>query len=163
MLEQFDSRARRAVVLAQREARLLCHTEADIDHLLLTLFAEEDSAISILFKRYGVTYDSAYRAVEDRHPAGTEPVQGDISFTAQLKIAVQTARNMARSTDGDKAIVQDLHLLLSLFCIDDTAVPEILAQLDCNQNALRNSLARLLGLPTPFTADTYRLPDNAQQ
>lgn len=161
MLENFDSRARRAVVLAQGEARLLCHQSAGIDHLLLALLYEEGT-IFTLFKRAEVTYSSAYHAVEERHPPGVDPVLGVIPFATSMKLAAQTARSIALLANDKEPVVQDLHLLLSLFCIEDTTVPDVLEKLNCNQSALINKLVQLLGLPTPFIPDDYRLPDITQ-
>lgn len=160
MFENFDTRAREAAVFAQGTARLLCHQDVGADHLLLSLCADEEGTISTYLQRCGAISRAAiYHVVEGRHPPGISLVPCDVPFTPQLKLAMRTARNMAFLAGGDEAIVQDIHLLLSLFCIDDETVPEILEQLGCNQASLHNQLAQRLGLPTPFVADDYRLPE----
>jgi hypothetical protein len=46
MFERYTDRARRSVVLAQEQARMLHHREIDVDHMLLGLAAEGEGSRS---------------------------------------------------------------------------------------------------------------------
>ena len=163
MLERFSRSARRAAVHAQEEARALCHPHIGVEHLLLSLLSNKESSVAVLLERQGVTYEHVLSEVENRHPAGTRLVQDPILFDPQTRLAMQTARTIGNPTDNINPPVRDLHLLLSLFCIDDTTASDILEKLNCDQRALCNAAASTVGVPAPFAADRYKLPDIVRQ
>ena len=62
MFERFTDRARRVIVMAQQEARLLSHSYIGTEHLLLGLLAEADGVGAQIVARLG----ASRRAVRDK-------------------------------------------------------------------------------------------------
>jgi len=58
VFERFTDRARRVVVLAQEEARLLNHNYIGTEHILLGLFRDEQGLAARIMRDAGVTYDA---------------------------------------------------------------------------------------------------------
>ena len=77
MFERFTESARRVVVLAQEESRLLGHRDLGVEHLLLGLLRGDDSTARTVL---GVTQGAAHDAVarlshpDPRAPSGPHPV-----------------------------------------------------------------------------------------
>jgi ATP-dependent Clp protease ATP-binding subunit ClpA len=65
MFERFTDRARRAVVLAQNEARLLNHNFIGTEHLLLGLIAERDGVAAKALESLGISLAAVRQQVEE--------------------------------------------------------------------------------------------------
>ena len=59
MFERFTDRARRVVVLAQEEARLLSHNYIGTEHILLGLIAESEGIAAKTLERLGISLEAA--------------------------------------------------------------------------------------------------------
>ncbi|MBR7832807.1 hypothetical protein KDL01_06015 [Actinospica durhamensis] len=91
MFERFTHSARRVLVLAQEEARLLRHPVIDSAHLLLGLLAESEGIAALALGRCGVTRDAVRRQVlEIDGPGSTDPT-GHIPFTVGAKTVLTYA------------------------------------------------------------------------
>jgi ATP-dependent Clp protease ATP-binding subunit ClpA len=112
MFERFTDQARRAVVLAQEESRLLGHDYVGCEHLLLGLIQEDTGAAATVLKASGVTYAAALRQVEETVGRGQGQPSGRIPFTPQSKKALQLSLREAIKL-GDNYIDTE-HLLLGL-------------------------------------------------
>ena len=64
MFERFTDRARRVVVLAQEEARLLRHNYIGTEHLLLGILAEGEGTAFRALDELGVTLEIGRQQVE---------------------------------------------------------------------------------------------------
>lgn len=154
MFERYNDFARSVVVLSQEAARSLNHKDIDPDHLLLGLLSTERGPAAILLERFGVTSD----AVRKHCPTADAPSpSGHLVFTKRSKLVMQTALSTAHESGGGSLTVQDLHLLLALFCIDDNPATDIIRQLGCDPQALCDAAAGQLGMQTPFVATDHRL------
>ena len=97
----FTDRARRVIVLAQHEARLLRHDQVGAEHLVLGLLAED-----VELEGIGVTLEDARLRVEQMRPkAETEPTpDGDrpLPFSPPaidlLRSSAEEARRRGRDT-----------------------------------------------------------------
>ena len=71
MFERFTERARRVVVLAQQEARMLNHNYIGTEHILLGLIREGDGVAAKALMTMGISLDAVRQAVEDIIGRGT--------------------------------------------------------------------------------------------
>ncbi|MGL1831764.1 UNVERIFIED_CONTAM: hypothetical protein GN151_15460, partial [Acinetobacter sp. HSTU-ASm16] len=65
MFERFTDRARRVVVLAQEEARMLNHNYIGTEHLLLGLIHEGEGVAAKALESMGITLSAAREQVQD--------------------------------------------------------------------------------------------------
>ena len=65
MLERFTDRARRAVVLAQEEARMLGHNYIGTEHILLGLIRERDGGAGRALESLGISLEALRQQVEE--------------------------------------------------------------------------------------------------
>ena len=113
MFERFTDRARRVVVLAQEEARLLKHNYIGTEHLLLGLLAEGEGVAARALAALNVTPDAARAEVKSMVTEGTEaPQAGYIPFTPRakkaLELSLRNALGLGHSFIGTE------HILLGL-------------------------------------------------
>lgn len=110
--ERFTPRARRAIVLAQEEARLLCHQYVGTEHLLLGLLAEGKGIAAQALQRAGMTLDSARAEVAEITDRGAKAPSGHMPFTLGarkvLKLALWEALELGHNYIGTE------HLLLGV-------------------------------------------------
>lgn len=83
MFERFPAHARRAVVWAQEEARMLNHDYIGTEHFLLGLIHETDGVAAQSLQTFGITLEDARSAVENTIGRGEHPAFGHIPFTPQ--------------------------------------------------------------------------------
>ena len=72
MFERFTDRARRVIVLAQEEARLLNHNYIGTEHILLGILNEGDSVSATALHSFEVSLDSARALVRSIIGPGTD-------------------------------------------------------------------------------------------
>jgi len=79
MFERFTDRARRVVVLAQEEARMLNHNYIGTEHILLGLIHEGEGVAAKALESLGISLDAVRQQVEEiigqgqQAPSGTSP------------------------------------------------------------------------------------------
>ncbi len=74
MFERFTDRARRVLVLAQEEARLLNHNFIGTEHILLGLIHEGEGVAAKALESLGISLEAVREKVEETiGPAGTSP------------------------------------------------------------------------------------------
>jgi len=79
MFERFTDRARRVVVLAQEEARMLNHNYIGTEHILLGLIHEGEGVAAKALESLGIALEGVRQQVEEiigrasTHRAGTSP------------------------------------------------------------------------------------------
>src|SRR6266568_1174558 len=85
MFERFTHRARRVVVLAQGEARLLDHNYIGTEHLLLGLIAEGEGVGARALQALDVSLPSIRAQIEEIIGRGQTQPTGHIPFTPRAK------------------------------------------------------------------------------
>ena len=86
MFERFTDRARRVVVLAQEEARMLNHNNIGTEHILLGLIHEEEGIAARALESLDISLDAVRQEVEDIIGRGEAPPIGyQIQFTPRAK------------------------------------------------------------------------------
>jgi ATP-dependent Clp protease ATP-binding subunit ClpC len=114
MFERFTDRARRVIVLAQQEARLLDHNFIGTEHILLGLIHEGEGVAARALTAMGIRLDAMRQAVEDIIGRGTQPLpaSGYIPFTPRSKKVLELSLREAMELRSDQIGTE--HMLLAL-------------------------------------------------
>ena len=150
MFERFTDRARRVIVLAQQEARLLGHGYIGTEHLLLGLLADGGGTAAQALESLGVTHDAAREQVREMVGEGRRPQTqpGHIPFTPPAKKVLELSLREALNL-GDDHIGTE-HLLLGLLAEADDVGAQIVARLGASPRAIRDKVIELTGaVPDP--------------
>ena len=130
MFERFTDRARRVVVLAQEEARLLNHNYIGTEHLLLGLIHEGEGLAAKALESLGVSLDQVRSQVEDMIGVGTATPQGHIPFTPRakkvLELSLREALQLGHNYIGTE------HILLGLVRENEGVAARILLDFDAD-------------------------------
>ena len=85
MFERFTDRARRVVVLAQEEARMLNHNYIGTEHILLGLIHEGEGVAAKSLESLGISLEGVRSQVEEIIGQGQQAPSGHIPFTPRAK------------------------------------------------------------------------------
>jgi ATP-dependent Clp protease ATP-binding subunit ClpC len=113
LFERFTDRARRVLVLAQEEARLLNHSFIGTEHILLGLMDEGEGVAAKALNSLDIRRDVVFAKLQELgfHDGGTTPV-GSPPFTPRVKkvleLALREALQLGHSYIGTE------HILLGL-------------------------------------------------
>ena len=143
VFERFTDRARRTLVLAQEEARLLNHPMIGPEHMLLGLLAEADGVAAKALVGAGADLEQAREVIEHlRAPVGQDPYAASPPFTPDAKMALENALREALSM-GHRYIGTE-HLLLGLLDLDSIAAQDLFRSLALSTDELRLSVDDLI-------------------
>lgn len=143
MFERFTDRARRAVVLAQEEARLLGHDIIGTEHLLLGLIHEGEAIAAKALESLGVSLVAVRSAVEDVvHQGSSSPSEARLPFTPRAKkvfeLSLREALQLGHNYIGTE------HLLLALIREGEGIAAQVLVKLGVDLSAARTKVIELL-------------------
>ena len=142
MFERFTDRARRVVVLAQEEARMLSHGYIGTEHLLLGLIHEGGGASGAALESLSITLDDARAQVVSIVPRGQEPLSGHIPFTPRakkiLELSLREALDLGHSSIGPE------HILLGIVREGQGVANQVLATLGANGPRVRAEVMRFI-------------------
>src|ERR1700678_476130 len=85
VFERFTDRARRVLVLAQEEARLLNHNYIGTEHILLGLIHEGEGVAAKALDALGISLEAVRQQVEEIIGQGQQEPSGHIPFTPRAK------------------------------------------------------------------------------
>jgi ATP-dependent Clp protease ATP-binding subunit ClpC len=142
MFERFTDRARRVVVLAQEEARMLEHDYIGTEHLLLGLIHEGEGVAAKALTALGVDLDTLRREVEALAGRGHGPTPGHIPFTPQAKQVLELA--LRESVQLGHDYIGTEHILLGVVRVGEGPGAEVLQQRGVELDAVRQEVIRLL-------------------
>ena len=142
MFERFTDRARRVVVLAQEEARLLNHDYIGTEHLLLGLLSEGEGVAAQALESLGISLDSVRHQVEERAGIGESASQGEIPFRPRAKKALELSLREALQL-GHNYIGTE-HLLLGLIREGQGVAAQVLGELGAELGAVRQGVIEVL-------------------
>lgn len=134
MFERFTDHARRVIVLAQEESRLLRHHEIGTEHLLLGLLNDAASDLAQAMAAFGVTSETARAELEKVRRRGRREPHGHIPFTTGAKRALEHSVLESERLGQDR--ISTAHLLLAILHVGDGAALQILATLGADLTAL---------------------------
>jgi ATP-dependent Clp protease ATP-binding subunit ClpA len=138
MFERFDEEARRVVVLAQEEARILWHNYIGTEHLLLGLLREGDGVAAAVLERVGMRMETTRAAVLRRVPGGSEAAPGQLPFTPRVKKALELALREMLSTGY--AEITTGHLLLGLLGVSESVASDVLDHAGIQPEVIRTEV-----------------------
>jgi ATP-dependent Clp protease ATP-binding subunit ClpC len=142
MFERFTDRARRVVVLAQEEARMLEHNYIGTEHLLLGLIHEGEGVAAKALRALDVDLDTLRREVESLVGRGQQPTKGHIPFTPAAKKVLELA--LRESVQLGHEYIGTEHLLLGLLREGEEPGAQVLQQRGIELNTVRQEVVRLL-------------------
>jgi len=112
MFERFTERARRVVVLAQEEARMLDHNYIGTEHILLGLIHEGDGVAARVIGSMGLTLEAARDQVEQMIGRGSAAPSGHIPFTPRAKKVLELS--LREALELNNTYIGTEHILLGL-------------------------------------------------
>ncbi|MFI0357600.1 ATP-dependent Clp protease ATP-binding subunit [Actinomadura sp. 9N407] len=142
MFERFTDRARRVVVLAQEEARMLNHNYIGTEHILLGLIHEGEGVAAKALESLGVSLESVRRQVEEIIGQGQQAPSGHIPFTPRakkvLELSLREALQLGHNYIGTE------HILLGLIREGEGVAAQVLVKLGADLNRVRQQVIQLL-------------------
>ena len=141
MFERFTDRARRVVVLAQEEARMLNHDYVGTEHILLALIGEGGGVAAQALESLGITEEAARHQVEEiAGPGQTGPQRGHLPLTPRAKKTLQLS--MREAIALGHGYIGTEHILLGLIREDDGVAIRVLNGLGVDPNSVRQQVIR---------------------
>ncbi len=141
VFERFQDRTRRAVVLAQEEARRLGHAEIDSVHILLGLSAEGRSVASVILEDHGADLGTLRTAVDEVVVSSGGPVEGHLPLTDRGRMVFDEALSEALLMRAK--VIRCEHLLLAVLNIGGPTI-DVLAASGTSVGEVRRSLLAAL-------------------
>nr|WP_076389530.1 ATP-dependent Clp protease ATP-binding subunit [Vaginimicrobium propionicum] len=142
MFERFTDRARRVVVLAQDEAKMLNHNYIGTEHLLLGLIHEGEGVAAKALEQLGISLEAVREKVEEMIGHGQSEPRGHIPFTPRakkvLELSLREALQMNHSYIGTE------HILLGLIREGEGVAATVLIKLGADLNRVRATVLQLL-------------------
>lgn len=142
MFERFTDRARRVVVLAQEEARLLNHNYIGTEHLLLGMIHEGEGVGCKALESLGVALDAVRQQVEEIIGHGGSPPSGHIPFTLRSKQVL--TYSLRTSLELNHNYIGTEHLLLGILREGEGVACQILVKLGVDHELLHRRVIDLL-------------------
>jgi ATP-dependent Clp protease ATP-binding subunit ClpA len=146
MFERFTDRARRVLVLAQEEARLLDHNFIGTEHLLLGLLAEGEGVAAQALGRVGIALVPARVRVGEILGSMAGPASGSPPFTPRAKKVLEYSLREALQL-GHHYIGTE-HVLLGLLREGEGVACQILVGLGADLGRVRQEALALMGHQT---------------
>ncbi len=142
MFERFTDRARRVVVLAQEEARLLNHNYIGTEHILLGLIHEGEGVAAKALESLGISLEKVRQQVEEIIGVGQSPPSGHIPFTPRakkvLELSLREALQLGHNYIGTE------HILLGLIREGEGVAAQVLVKLGADLGRVRQQVIQLL-------------------
>jgi ATP-dependent Clp protease ATP-binding subunit ClpC len=141
MFERFTDQARRIVVLAQEEARMLNHNYIGTEHILLALIHEGTGTAASALESLGITEEAARQQVEQIIGRGQhEPARGHIPFIPRAKKTLELSLREAIALGNN--FIGSEHILLGLIREGDNPAIQVLDGLGVEPNRVRQEVIR---------------------
>jgi ClpA/ClpB-like protein/UvrB/UvrC motif-containing protein len=142
MFERFTDRARRVVVLAQEEARMLNHAHIGTEHLLLGLVHEGQGVAARALESLNISLSALRREVEEIIGRGEQPPSGHIPFTPQAKQVLELS--LRESNQLGHSYIGTEHILLGLLREGEGVAAQVLVKMGTDLNRVRQRVVELL-------------------
>ena len=152
MFERFTDRARRVVVLAQEEARLLNHNYIGTEHILLGLIHEGEGVAAKALESLGISLEAVRQQVEEIIGQGGSSPSGHIPFTPRakkvLELSLREALQLGHNYIGTE------HILLGLIREGEGVAAQVLVKLGADLNLYTSEWAMLWVVDFPMFEET---------
>jgi len=142
LFERFTERARRVMVLAQEEARLLNHNFIGTEHLLLGLIHEGEGVAAKALEQLGISLEAVREKVEETMGAPSTAAGGSPPFTPRakkvLELSLREALQLGHNYIGTE------HILLGLVREGEGVAARVLVDLGADLSRVRQQVIQLL-------------------
>jgi ATP-dependent Clp protease ATP-binding subunit ClpC len=142
VFERFTDRARRVVVLAQEEARMLNHNYIGTEHILLGLIHEGEGVAARALESLNISLEAVRRQVEEIIGQGQAAPTGHIPFTPRakkvLELSLREALQLGHNYIGTE------HILLGLIREGEGIAAQVLQKLGADLDSVRQTVIQLL-------------------
>ncbi|MGO1739260.1 MAG: ATP-dependent Clp protease ATP-binding subunit [Actinomycetaceae bacterium] len=142
MFERFTDRARRVVVLAQEEARMLNHNYIGTEHILLGLIHEGEGVAAKALEALDISLEAVRAQVTEIIGEGQQAPSGHIPFTPRakkvLELSLREALQLGHNYIGTE------HILLGLIREGEGVAAQVLTKLGADLNRVRQQVIQLL-------------------
>ncbi len=142
MFERFTDRARRIVVLAQEEARMLNHNYIGTEHILLGMIHEGEGVAAKALESLGISLEGVRAQVEEIIGRGQQVPTGHIPFTDRgkkvMELSLREALQLGHNYIGTE------HLLLGLIREGEGVAAQVLVKLGAELTRVRQQVIQLL-------------------
>jgi hypothetical protein len=142
VFERFTDRARRVLVLAQEEARLLNHSFIGTEHILLGLIQEGDSIAARALGLLDISLVAVREKVTDTVAPPGGPPSGSPPFTPRakkvLELALREALQLGHSYIGTE------HMLLGIVREGEGVGAQVLVSLGADLDRVRQQVIQLI-------------------
>src|SRR5438034_1201348 len=142
MFERFTDRARRVVVLAQEEARMLNDNSIVTEHILLGLIHEGEGVAAKALESLGISLEGVRQQVEEIIGQGQQAPSGHIPFTPRakkvLELSLREALQLGHNYIGTE------HILLGLIREGEGVAAQVLVKLGADLSRVRQQVIQLL-------------------
>ncbi len=158
MFERFTDRARRVIVLAQEEARLLNHNYIGTEHILLGLIHEGEGVAAKALESLSISLEAVRSQVEEMIGQGSSSPSGHIPFTPRakkvLELSLREALQLGHNYIGTE------HILLGLIREGEGVAAQVLIKLGADLSRVRQQVIQLL---SGYTGPAQGGADEAQK
>jgi ATP-dependent Clp protease ATP-binding subunit ClpC len=141
MFERFTDRARRVVVLAQEEARLLNHNYIGTEHILLGLIHEGEGVAAKALESLGISLEAVRVQVQEIIGQGQGAPTNHIPFTPRVKQVLELSFREALQLGHDYLGTE--HLLLGLIREGEGVAAQVLMQFGADLSRVRQRVIEL--------------------
>jgi ATP-dependent Clp protease ATP-binding subunit ClpC len=142
VFERFTDRARRVIVYAQEEARLLSHDYVGTEHLLLGLVHDGQGVAAKTLESLGIRLEAVRVQVEAIIGRGQRAPSGHVPFTPRakkvLELSLREAKQLGHNYIGTE------HLLLGLIREGEGVAAQVLLTLSGDLSRVRQQVLQLL-------------------
>ena len=142
VFERFTDRSRRALVLAQEEARLLGHDHIGTEHLLIGLIDEKDGIAARVLAELGVTRQAVRDLVEETVGRTAGEPSGNVPFTPRMKKVLELS--LREGLQLGHSYIGTEHLLLGLAREGEGVAVRVLQGLGVDPPRVRQSVIQVL-------------------
>ena len=142
MFERFTDRARRVMVLAQEEARILHHDHIGTEHVLLGLIREGEGVAAKALESLGISLEAVRQQVGGITGQGQQAPSGHIPFTPRakkvLELSLREALQLGHNYIGTE------HILLGMIREGEGVAAQVLVKLGADPSRIRQQVNQLL-------------------
>ena len=142
MFERFTDRARRVVVLAQDEARMLNHNYLGTEHILLGLIHEGEGVAAKALENLGISLDAVREQVQEVIGQGKQAPSGHISFSPRAKKVLELS--LREGLQLGHQYIGTEHILLGLIREGEGVAAQVLVKLGADLTTVRQQVIELL-------------------
>ena len=142
MFERFTDRARRVVVLAQEEARMLNHNYIGTEHLLLGLIHEGEGIGARALESLGVTLNAVREQVQSIVGPSPQAPSGHIPFTPRAKKVLELS--MREAIQLNHGYIGTEHILLGMVRASEGVANQVLSKVGVQGAEVRQAVMDLI-------------------